>query len=201
MLMLHSRPRGGPNTYTVPLHVAQAYSTPRGRGTNIHLCPNTCALITPLPSVWGGTQPHTNGAPNIPLCPNTAVLSPPTPLPSAWGAQHLNGTSSCRRIVLIAMRTGHPTYLYAQIRLCSARLHHSCPHRGAQPINGTFSCRQAYSSPRGWGTQHTLSPNTGVVSRPTPLPPVWDTYHTYLSHRVAQASAIPHGRGTQPTIL
>ena len=48
------------------------------------------------PVCVGGTQPHTDGAPNIHLPPNTAVLSTPTPLPSAWGAQHINGTSSCR---------------------------------------------------------------------------------------------------------
>ena len=57
---------------------------------------------------------------------------------------------------------------------------------------------KAYSPPCGRGTQHTLSPNMGVVSTPTPLPSVWDTYHTYPSRRFTQASAIPHGRGNQP---
>ena len=57
------------------------------------------------------THPHADGAPNIPLYPNTAVLSTPTPLLSAWGAQPINGTFSCRRNILIPMRTGHPTYL------------------------------------------------------------------------------------------
>ena len=84
---------------------------------------------------------------------------------------------------------------------------HTQPH--AEGVPNKHSCpmytyaqlwARVYSSPCGRGTQHTLSPNTGVVSTPTPLPSVWDTYHTYLhvSHRVAQASTIPHGRGNEP---
>ena len=40
-----------------------------------------------------------------------------------------------------------------------------------------------------------------VLSTPTPLPSVWDAYHTYLSHYVAKASTIPHWQGTQHTCI
>ena len=107
-------------------HVTKLYSSPQGRGTQHTFMPKySCAQHAYTTPVHVGgpthkryrlmslkrTHPHADEAPNLHLCPNTAVLSTPTPLLSMWGAHHINGTSSCRRSVLIPTRMGHPTYI------------------------------------------------------------------------------------------
>ena len=103
------------------------------------------------------TQPQADGAPNIHLCPNTGVLSTPIPLPSMWDTPHPYSTSSCCPSLLNPTWMGHLTYTYmcAQIQVCSAHLHHSRPH--GTPITHTVPhhVTPASSFPHGRGTQHT----------------------------------------------
>ena len=146
-----------------------------------------------LSSAWGGsthkqylltspkcTQPHTDGATHIHLCPNTAVLSMPTPLPSMWGTQHINSTSSYHPSVLNPTRTGHPTYIYAKIRVCSAHLHHSRLRGGGQHMHGTSSCCPSVLNPKWTGHPSYIKPKYGCAQHTYTTPVRVGHLHVYL---------------------
>ena len=122
------------------------------------------------------------------------------PLPSVQGAQHVNITSSGRPSILVPTWVGHPTYIYAQIRVCFAHTTPICV--APRHISSTSSCHRSVLNPKRTGHPTYFYAQVRVRSA--------HLHHCRscggpVSHtvppRVNQASTIPHRQGTQHTCI